>query len=212
MHTLISYAPPTSGFHYRDTPALTDDILPWKACILAIYYECHRLSLLLDKLTGFRCNYSPVQISSWGWGSKCPNEPVWEIDSIKLDRKCIVHHTIGIVIISTYEHTLAVALYTKYGYIMNACSIVWGEIEESKKPAVAKNWTHGPSVVTTTTRQPPALPTTNYHMHSLSIVNFELATFCQSNHSIKCTLNSKLRCGLPRSVCSYLDWLHNKTI
>ena len=52
MHTLISYAPPTSGFHYRDTLALTDDILPRKACILAVYYECHRLIITRTNLLG----------------------------------------------------------------------------------------------------------------------------------------------------------------
>ena len=33
-------------------------------------------------------------------------------DQRLLNRKCIVHHTFGIVIMSTYEHTVAVALYS----------------------------------------------------------------------------------------------------
>ena len=52
MHTVISYAPPTSGFHYRDTLALTDDILSRKACILALYYEFHKLIITKTNLLG----------------------------------------------------------------------------------------------------------------------------------------------------------------
>ena len=37
-------------FIYRDTLALTDDILPMRACILAVYYKCHRLSITRTNL------------------------------------------------------------------------------------------------------------------------------------------------------------------
>ena len=41
-----------SGFHYRDTLALTDYILPQKACILVVYYEHHTLIITRTNLMG----------------------------------------------------------------------------------------------------------------------------------------------------------------